>query len=222
MIRIVFILSVICVVLVFLLVRSCTDKPNTQDAQRDHEVDSIRQKAIADSTQWHKDKDSLSKINTVLSHQKDSLERIAAAGKQALKGKDVDISNLVDKINAAEANHNDSAALAACDSLKAQHPIIRQIAATYINANDSLKRVNDSIINFKNSIIARLNGLYSEANNSLFQISNDYGNQKVELQKAQKDAKRRFGIGPQISVGVFSGKIILIPAIGLHYTLIKW
>lgn len=222
MTKLVFILSVICVVLVFLLVRSCTNKPNTQDAQRDHAVDSMRQKAIADSTQWHKDKDSLSKINTVLSQQKDSLERIAAAGKQALKGKDVDISTLVDKINAAEANHNDSAALAACDSLKSQYPIVRQIAATYINANDSLKRVNDSIINFKNGIIGRLNGLYTETNNSLFQISKDYGNQKVELQKAQKDAKKRWGIGPSVGMAIANGKVGAYLGFGLHFDIIKF
>lgn len=220
--KVVFILAIACVVLAFLYFRSCTSKPNTVDEKRDHAVDSMRQKAIADSVQWHKDKDSLNKINTVLSQQKDSLERIAAAGKQALKGKDVDISNLVDKINAAEANHNDSEALVACDSLKAQYPFVRELAIAYMNANDTLKKVNDSIIRFKDQIIGRLNSLYSDANNSLFETSRAYGNQKVELQKAQKQANRRFSIGPQIGVGIADNKVVPFVGIGLSYSLIKF
>ena len=209
-------LVVVCV----LFWRSCQSSPDSS-LQRDKEVDSLVQKAISDSSVKIKFIDSTNKKIAIISHVKDSLQELLSVIKGSLKGKDKDIQALVDEINKAESNNNQSAALAACDSLKAAYPVARGLVTQYITTNDSLRKATAAIISQKDTIITHLNSLFSESNNQVFQFSRLYNLQSADLKKAQKNANKRFSIGPVFGGGIADNKIVPFVGIGLTYSLIK-
>jgi hypothetical protein len=219
--KIIFILALALLIVCVLFWRSCQSNPSSS-TKRDKAVDSLVQKAIADSIVKNKVLDSANKKIAVLSHVKDSLENILALTKGSLKGKDKDIQALVDEINKAEANNDQSAALAACDSLKAQYPIAKGLVTQYISTNDSLRKSTGAIIAQKDTIIGSLNRLFTEANNQVFQFSRLYNLQSGDLKKAQKSANKRFSIGPVFGGGIADNKIVPFVGIGLTYSLIKF
>src|ERR1700744_1024705 len=154
--KIVFILGLSLLVVVVLYWRSCHKSTLIPPTKSDSTVDSIVRRAIADTLQVHHFADSVNKENIVLKNQRDSLLHILDLTKSSLKGKDKDIQALIDDINKAEADSNQNAALAACDSLKAAYPIAKGLVTQYINTNDSLKRTTAQLLTNKDTIIGRL------------------------------------------------------------------
>lgn len=219
--KIIFILSVVCMVFASLYFRSCTTKPNVKDEKRDKEVDSLTHKAIADSLKGRHDIDSVNSVVVVLSNEKDSLEGKLELTQSALHGRDSYIEGIIGRSNKAKANHDTVAELAGCDSLKAAYPAAKQLVVKYINTNDSLIKLNGQIVAQKDVIIKRLDGLYTESNNSLFEISRQYGNQGVELKKAQKSGNKRWGIGPGVGVA-YDGTFKPVVEIGIHYDVFRF
>lgn len=220
--KLTFILGVALLIVSVLLWRSCQSKPSSSDDERKKSVDSLVQKAIADSIVKRQVLDSANKKIAILSHAKDSIENILARTKGSLKGKDKDIQALVDEINKAESNNDQSAALAACDSLKAAYPIAKGLVTQYITTNDSLRKTTTNIISQKDTIIGNLNRLFTEANNQVFQFSRLYNLQSGDLKKAQKNANKRFSIGPVFGGGIADNKIVPFVGIGLTYSLFKF
>lgn len=220
--KLTFILGVALLIVSVLLWRSCQSKPSSSDDERKKSVDSLVQKAIADSIVKRQVLDSANKKIAILSHAKDSLENILALTKGSLKGKDKDIQALVDEINKAESNNDQSAALAACDSLKAAYPIAKGLVTQYITTNDSLRKTTTNIISQKDTIIGNLNRLFTEANNQVFQFSRLYNLQSDDLKKAKKNANRRVGIGPVIGGGIADNKVVPFFGVGITYSLFKF
>lgn len=220
--KLTFILGVALLIVSVLLWRSCQSKPSSSDDERKKSVDSLVQKAIADSIVKRQVLDSANKKIAILSHAKDSLENILALTKGSLKGKDKDIQALVDEINKAESNNDQSAALAACDSLKAAYPIAKGLVTQYITTNDSLRKTTTDIISQKDTIIGNLNRLFTEANNQVFQFSRLYNLQSDDLKKALKNANKRWGVGPQVGIGIAGNKIGPYIGVGVQFNLFKF
>lgn len=210
-------LLVVCV----LFWRSCQTQPDAS-LQRDKEVDSLVQKAISDSIVKNKFIDSTNKKIAIISHAKDSLEELLSVIKGSLKGKDKDIQALVDEINKAESNNDQSAALAACDSLKAAYPIAKGLVTQYISTNDSLRKATAAIISQKDTVITHLNSLFTESNNQVFQFSRLYNLQTEDVQKYKKQASKRWSIGPGIGGTVIDGKIKPVIDVSIHYDIFKF
>ena len=220
--KIIFILSLALLVAIVLLWRSCNKPDIHEQTEHQKRVDSLVQRAIADSIAKVRLQDSANKKIAILSHQKDSLENILAVTKGSLKGKDKDIQGLIDEINKAESSNNLTEALIACDSLKTAYPIARGLVTQYITTNDSLRKANNAIISQKDTIIGRLNGFFTDANNRLFEVSRLYGLQGEDLKKAQKNANKRFSVGPVVGGGIGGGKLSPFIGIGVTYSFIKF
>src|SRR6476646_644390 len=109
-----FIVSIALLVVCVLYFRSCQKGP-ALPTESDKKVDSIVQKAIADTILYKKFADSLASENAVIKTQRDSLQQVLSLTKGSLRGKDKDIQALIANINTAEAANNQTAAIAACD-----------------------------------------------------------------------------------------------------------
>lgn len=219
--KIILALGIVCLVMAFCLWKSC-QKAIPSVVNNDKIVDSVTKKAVRDSANFKKGYDSLSHKVVGLQKDNDSLRKESIATRITLKGKDKDIQGFIAYINSAEDRKDTAAMLAGCDSLKKAYPIAKGLVTQYININDSLRRVTTEVITTKDTIIGRLNLAYTQSNNSLFEVSRQYGIVTGEYKKVSKDAGNRFGIGPQVTVGVVGGKFAVVPGIGVHYTIIKF
>lgn len=218
--QLVFILSIGILVLVFLQWKSCKKEPD-KSVIYDHQVDSISSVLKThDSVNLHRIVEAEIKADQ-LESSRDSALKILAISKSELKWKDKDIANLVDQIDVAEGNKDTSQVVDLCDSLKRAYPIAKGLVTEYILKNDSLQALNSHILTQKDTIIGRLNSMFTEANNSLFQVSRIYSNLSAGYKELQKENGKRFGFGPQLTVGWVGGRIAVFPGIGLYYSLIK-
>lgn len=220
--KIIFGLSLALLVVVVLYWESCHKSTLIPPTKSDSTVDSIVKRAIADTLQVHHFADSVNKENIVLKNQRDSLLHVLDVTKGSLKGKDKDIQALIDNINQAEAGNNQSAALAACDSLKAAYPIAKGLVTQYINTNDSLKRSTNQLLSNKDTIIGRLSSAFNEANNQVFELSRTYGNLSADYKKALKQANKRWSIGPSAGYGIAGKGMGPFIGISLNYSLFKF
>lgn len=219
--KVAFILGIACIVLSVLYFRSC-QKGQTSPTELDKKVDSIVQKAIADTILYKRFADSLASENALVKIQRDSLQHVLDLTKGSLRGKDKDIQALIANINTSEAANNQTAALAACDSLKAAYPIAKGLVTQYINTNDSLKRETNILLANKDTLIGRLSGLYQETNNSLFETSRLYGIVTQDNKTLLKQSKKRWGIGPGFGATVVDGKVRPVLNFSIHYDLFKF
>lgn len=206
---------------VLLYMKSC--KSVTPDhSAGDRKIDSLNAILKVHDSATFKVIDSVKQVAAIAIKAKDSLAKELTVIKGSLKGKDKDIAGLVDEINAAETARDTFALINACDSLKLAYPIAKGLVTQYISRNDSLIAVNAQIITAKDTIIARLSGMFTETNNALFEVSRQYGNLSTDYKKMVKKAGRRFGVGPEVTIGLVNGNISIVPGIGLHYTFIKF
>ena len=212
----------ICLVLgVLLYMKACKGKTPDHSAG-DKKVDSLNTILKIHDSATFKVIDSVKQVAAVAIKAKDSLIKELIVIKGSLKGKDKDIAGLVEEINAAETARDTLALLNACDSLKMAYPIAKGLVTQYIMRNDSLITVNAQIITAKDTIISRLSVMLTETNNSLFEISRQYGNLSTDYKKMVKKAGRRFGVGPEVTIGIVNGNVSVVPGIGLHYTFIHF
>lgn len=219
--KIILFLGIACLVLAVLYFRSCQAKlpDHSQDKK---EVDSLVEKAMKDSIVAFKKIDSAKHTIVVLTKTKDSLTQLLTVTKSDLKGKDKDITGLIDEINKAEGANNTAEALIACDSLKSLYPSTKALVVKYMTESDSLRAVNNHIIGSKDTIIAHLSTLFTTANGSLFETSRLYSNLTVDYRKLVKNSGKRFGIGPQLTVSVVGGRFAICPGLGVTYNLIRF
>src|ERR1700749_3663321 len=220
--KITFILGLSLLVVVVLYWRSCHKSTLIPPTKSDSTVDSIVKRAIADTFRVHHFADSVNRENVVLKNQRDSLLHILDLTKSTLKGKDKDIQALIDNINQAEAANNQSAALAACDSLKAAYPIAKGLVTQYINTNDSLKRATSQLLANKDTIIGRLSSSFNEANNQVFELSRTYGNLSADYKKALKQANKKWSIGPSAGFGIAGNGVGPFIGLTITYSLFKF
>lgn len=197
--------------------------PKLPDHSQDQKtVDSLVQKAISDSIVTFKRIDSATRTIVILNKEKDSILKLLVGAKIFLTLKNEMISDMINNINASEKNLDTAKIIAGCDSLIALYPSTKALVSTYISQNDSLIKVNNSILSDKDTIIKRISDLYSMSNTSLFETSRLYGNLQTDYKKAVKSAGKRFGIGPEISVGLVGGRFAVVPGLGIHYSLLKF
>jgi len=220
--KVTFILGLALLVVIVLYWRSCHKTTVIPPIKSDSTVEAILKAHTKDSIETRNFADSVGKINVVLKSQRDSLLHILDLTKGSLKGKDKDIQGLIDNINAAEAENNQSAALAACDSLKAAYPIAKGLVTQYINTNDSLKRATDKLLTNKDTIIGRLSTAFNEANAGLFEISRQYGIVSDNYKKALKQTNKRWSIGPVGGYGITGNGLQPFIGIGISFSLIKF
>lgn len=220
--KIITILTAVCLVLgILLYIKSC--KPRIPDhSAGDRKVDSLNAILKVHDSATFKVIDSVKKVATIAIRAKDSLIKELTVIKGSLRGKDKDIAGLVEEINAAESARDTLALLNACDSLKMAYPIAKGLVTQYIMRNDSLIAVNAQIITAKDTIIGRLNEMFTETNNSLFEVSRQYGNLSTDYKKMVKKAGKRFGVGPEVTIGLINGNIVVVPGFGLHYSFIRF
>lgn len=220
--KIIFFLSIALLVVVVLYWKSCHKSTLTLPTRSDSVVSSNVKKAADDTVVTKRFIDSTNKKISLLQHQKDSALKILSVVGGQLKGKDADIQQLIGVISDAESNKDTLKTLAACDSLKAAYPFAKGLVTQYIRSNDSLIKVNDAIIKNKDTIIGRLSEAYSETNTGLFEVSRQYGIVTDEYKKSLKQSGKKWGIGPQVTLGISGGKFAVIPGIGVHYSLFKF
>ena len=220
--KIITILVLACLILgILLYMKSC--KPGAPDhSAGDRKVDSLNAILKVHDSATFKVIDSVKRVAATAIKAKDSLIKELTVIKGSLKGKDKDIAGLVEEINAAETARDTLALLNACDSLKMAYPIAKGLVTQYIMRNDSLIAVNAQIITAKDTIIGRLSSLFTETNNTLFETSREYNNLSADYKKMVKKAGRRFGVGPEVTIGLVNGNISVVPGIGLHYSFIRF
>jgi len=219
--KITLILGICCVVFLALWLRSCQAKPPDNSAQ-DKKVDSINAVLkVHDSFHIHAI-DSLSLVAKIATNSKDSAIKEVILMKGSLKSKDKDIADLVGELNGAQERKDTAEIMTLCDSLKRAYPVAKGLVTAYILKNDSLQVLNTQIIGAKDTIISHLNSMFTETNNSLFNISREYGILSENYKKEVKKASKRFGFGPEVTVGIVGSKFVIAPGVGLHYSLIKF
>lgn len=220
--KVAFILGIVCLALIVLYWRQCHSSPLPPPTKSDSTVNEIVKKAASDTLTYKKFADSVVGVNKVIVRKNDSLVGILNLSKGLLKGKDKDIQGLIANINKAEAANNQTAALAACDSLKAAYPIAKGLVTQYINTNDSLRKSTVLLLANKDTLLNRISGLYQQTNNQLFEVSRLFGNVSSDYKKALISNKKRFGLGPFVGVGIADGKIVPTFGVGLTLSLFKF
>src|ERR1700755_271919 len=98
-------LGILLAIFVVLYFRTCQSKLPDHSADK-KAVDSMVEKAMQDSIVAFKKIDSVNRTVKVLQKQKDSLTQLLTVTKGSLKGKDNDISALIEEINKAEGANN--------------------------------------------------------------------------------------------------------------------
>lgn len=217
----VFILSLAVVVLVALLWRSCNKKPIS--VPQDKIVDSLNAKLKIDSIKHTFVIDSFRRENLNLELEKDSLAKVVNETKFTLHQKGNSIQDLIDRYNFNLGGPGDRTAnVAICDSLVQQVTNAKALVFLYENQSDSLQKVLSDLSKNKDTIISHLDLLYTSTNQTLFEVSRQYHIVSDNLKKAQKNENRRFGIGPEIGIGIGGNKIGPYVGIGVHYNLFKF
>lgn len=220
--KIIFGLSLALLVVVVLYWKSCHKSTLILPTKSDSVVAENVKKAADDTVINKKFVDSTNAVILSLTHWKDSTMKLLGLVKGQLKGKDVDIQQLIGVINSAESNKDTAGAIAACDSLKAAYPIAKGLVTQYIRSNDSLIKVNDFILKNKDTIIGRLNSAYNEANSMLFETSRQYGLVSDNYKKALKQANKKWSIGPTAGYGIAGNGLGPFIGVSINYSLFKF
>lgn len=208
---------VVCIVI---LTRGCNKPP---DMTRNNKiVDSITRKEAKDSLDARRYKDSTTKVIAAVRRSNDSLQGKQQVSEVKLNKEGMKVMGLLSKIDSLQNAQDTSGEIAACADLR----------QTIINDSALLmgyEYLSDSLINRlklergqADTVKGHIFNMFSDANQSLFEISKNYSILEANYKKVSAQAKKRFGLGPSVSVGLVGGKITIIPGVGIAYSLIKF
>jgi hypothetical protein len=208
------------VVCVILLTKGCNKPPDM--SKENHIVDSITNKAKADSIYAVRYKDSTDKAISQLRRSNDSLHGKQQVSEARLNKAGEKVMGLLSKIDSLQNANDTSGEIQACNDLR----------QTIINDSALLigyEVLSDSLINRlklergqADTVKGHIFNMFTDANGSLFEISRNYSILEANYKKVSAQAKRRFSLGPSLSAGLIGGKVTIIPGIGLAYSLIKF
>ena len=214
------VLFVSLVVCVMMLTKGCNKLPDhTADT---HFVDSITNKAKRDSVNGVLYLDSVNKVTAALRKQNDSLEHLKNHSESAVNQAKNSIVKLVSTIDSLKAANDTIGELQGCDDLRQMLVNDSALLVGYEYLSDSLidKLKQERLLS--DTVKTHIFNMFSDANNGLFDISRKYGLLDADYKKAVKMATKRIGIGPELTATLNNGKVVVLPGVGLHYSLFKF
>lgn len=206
--------------LIFLL-RGCENKPGSDNTLNKQFVDSIVNKAKADSTAVKKTVIQLTDSLTQLRRENDSIETVQKKKEGLVNSAGKQILGLITRIDSLKAANDTSGQLRGCDSLRQLYDDAAKIVGGYEYISDSLidrlkleRHLSDSVKNY-------LWGMFTDANNSLFSIGLKYDKLDADYKKLNGKPKR-FSIGPSVGAFITNKGVGYGAGITISYTIIKF